>query len=414
MPLKDYVCDTLKTLKTIDPEIHAFLPEPEREQRLMRDADRLMAQYPNPDSRPPLYGVLLGVKDLYNVDGLPTQAGSQLPPAAFSGNEATIVSRLKQAGALVLGKTITTEFAYFSPGLTTNPANPEHTPGGSSSGSAASVASHICHLSLGTQTIASVIRPAAYCGIYGFKPSLGRIPLDGVFPFSHTMDQAGFFTSRLEDLYFASPHIVENWVEHFEPVEIKPIVPAQAFLNQADADSRGAFQQFLEQLGNSGISIQESSLFANPEAINLIHKRLIAAEFARHHQDLYAMYGELYSPHSRDLYTEGIQIADAELESLQHHPSRARDELQRIMRSAGANLILSPGATSAAPRGLKSTGSPLMSLPFTHAGLPSLAIPWGVNAAGLPLSIQIMADWGKDEFLLKATNQILKLLQESL
>ncbi|HNQ43554.1 MAG TPA: amidase, partial [Candidatus Cloacimonadota bacterium] len=263
LPLLDYVREMLKYLQFIDAGIQAFLPEADREKRLMNDAEQLMAQSPDPASRPPLYGVLLGVKDLFNVDGLPTQAGSKLPPEAFAGPEATLISRLKQAGALVLGKTVSTEFAYFSPGPTRNPVNPAYSPGGSSSGSAAAVASHMCPIALGTQTIASVIRPAAYCGIYGFKPTQGRMPLEGVFPFSPSIDQLGFFTSSLEDLDYAAPILVDSWkgeqAADADPgqncssqEDMKPMIPAAEFLNQADQESLAAFDRCLQKLEEHG------------------------------------------------------------------------------------------------------------------------------------------------------------------
>src|SRR5690606_13419755 len=136
---------------------------------------------------PPLYGALVGVKDVFHVDGFVTRAGSKLPPELFAGPEAVCVKRLREAGALIAGKTVTTEFAFFEPGPTRNPHNVAHTPGGSSSGSAAAVAAGMCNLALGTQTIGSVIRPAAYCGIIGFKPSLNRIPTEGLVYFSRTI-----------------------------------------------------------------------------------------------------------------------------------------------------------------------------------------------------------------------------------
>jgi Asp-tRNA(Asn)/Glu-tRNA(Gln) amidotransferase A subunit family amidase len=198
--LHTYLDDILALVAEKEPNIQALLPEQNRRERLHQTADELYAKYPEPDSRPPLFGVLFGVKDLFNVDGLPTQAGSKLPPEAFSGEEAEVVTQLKRLGAIVLGKTVSTEFAYFSPGPTRNPVNLSHTPGGSSSGSAAAVAAGYCPFALGTQTIASIIRPASYCGVYGFKPSYGLFSTKGVFPFSQTADHVGFIADSLSTL----------------------------------------------------------------------------------------------------------------------------------------------------------------------------------------------------------------------
>ncbi len=162
--------------------VKAFLPEEGRFDRLRQEAESLLARYPHIDDRPPLFGMLVGVKDIFHVDGFTTQAGSHLPSAVLQGAQARSVTLLQRAGALILGKTVTTEFAYFSPGPTRNPHNPEHTPGGSSSGSAAAVAAGLCPLALGTQTIGSIIRPAAFCGVVGLKPGCDRISRDGGDP----------------------------------------------------------------------------------------------------------------------------------------------------------------------------------------------------------------------------------------
>jgi len=151
-----------------EPSVRAFLLEPGRFKRLRREADEAFAKHPNPHTRGPLFGVPLGVKDVFHVDGLPTRAGSRLPPEELTGQQAGAVARLRAEGALIAGKTVTTEFSYYTAGPTRNPHHTLHTPGGSSSGSAAAVAAGLCPVALGTQTIGSIIRPAAYCGVVGF------------------------------------------------------------------------------------------------------------------------------------------------------------------------------------------------------------------------------------------------------
>ncbi|MEC8818767.1 MAG: amidase, partial [Planctomycetota bacterium] len=156
--------------------VHAFVEEPGRFERLRREARDLERRFPEDSVRPPLFGLAVGVKDIINVEGLPTRAGTSLPPELFAGPEAPCVRRLREAGALVVGKTVTTEFAYLAPGPTRNPHDPDHTPGGSSSGSAAGVAAGLCDAALGTQTVGSLMRPAAFCGVHAMKPSKGRVP----------------------------------------------------------------------------------------------------------------------------------------------------------------------------------------------------------------------------------------------
>src|SRR3970040_1828025 len=175
-------------------EVRAFVPEESRFERLRREAKALLSRFPDSGERPPMFGVLIGVKDIFRVGGFPTRAGSRLPAEVFEGPEAEPVKKLKAAGTLVLGKTVTTEFAYFAPGPTRNPHNLAHTPGGSSSGSAAAVAAGLAPLARGPQTIGSIVRPAAFCGVVGFKPSFGRISTEGVIPLSPSLDHVGFFT----------------------------------------------------------------------------------------------------------------------------------------------------------------------------------------------------------------------------
>ncbi|HEY4590712.1 MAG TPA: amidase, partial [Thermoanaerobaculia bacterium] len=177
-----------------EPSVRAFLLEPGRFKRLHREADEAFAAHPDPRSRGPLFGVPLGVKDVFHVDGLPTRAGSRLPPEELAGPEAGAVAQLRAKGALIAGKTFTTEFSYYAAGPTRNPHNPLHTPGGSSSGSAAAVAAGLCPAALGTQTIGSIIRPASYCGVVGFKPSFGRVSAEGLIPLSPSLDHVGFLT----------------------------------------------------------------------------------------------------------------------------------------------------------------------------------------------------------------------------
>jgi Asp-tRNA(Asn)/Glu-tRNA(Gln) amidotransferase A subunit family amidase len=195
----------------VEPGILAFVPEEGRFSRLRREADELLARYPETEERPPLCGVLLGVKDIFHVEGLPTRAGSRLPLEELAGPEAAVVASLKAAGALVVGKTVSTEFAYFAPGPTRNPHAPDHTPGGSSSGSAAAVAAGLCQLALGTQTIGSISRPAAFCGIVGYKPTHERISREGVIPLSPSLDHVGLLAPDVPGLAAPAELLCQDW-----------------------------------------------------------------------------------------------------------------------------------------------------------------------------------------------------------
>ena len=203
-------------IERLEPTIQALLPEGDRFERLRGGARELLARYhttPHPphSPQPPLFGVLVGVKDIFHVDGWVTRAGSRLPPEVLQGPEAESVTRLKDAGALLLGKTVTTEFAHFMPGPTRNPHDTDHTPGGSSSGSAAAVAAGFCQLALGTQTIGSVIRPASFCGVIGLKPTYGRISTHGVVPLAPSLDHVGCFAADLDTLTRAARVLYATW-----------------------------------------------------------------------------------------------------------------------------------------------------------------------------------------------------------
>lgn len=410
LDLSTYINTVLEHVNEQEGSIHALYPEPDRAERLHRQAQELKHWLPEPEQRPPLFGVLVGVKDLYNVDGLPTRAGSSLPAEEFAGPQAALISALRRSGALFLGKTVSTEFAYFTPGPTRNPLAPEHTPGGSSSGSAAAVAAGYCPLALGTQTIASIIRPASFCGVVGFKPSRTRISLQGIFPFSQSADHAGFITRTLDDLNYLAPYVFQAWKESKEPGKPCIGVATGEYLAQADADSRKNFESVVTKLKQDYFTVEEVDLFPNITALNTEHRRLIAAEFALNHAHLFTRYGHLYSPESTELYKAGSQIEELELIAMRHRQKERRKAIESLMLDSGVDIWISPSTTSTAPRGLQSTGSPLMSLPWTHAGMPSLTMPSGFDANGLPFGLQIMGAWKEDEYVLDAAGKIAQVL----
>lgn len=400
--LHAYIDAALSLIEQKEPSIEALLPEQNRRERLHQTAEDLYARYPEPNSRPPLFGVLFGVKDLFNVDGLPTQAGSKLPPVAFRGAEAEIVAQLKSLGAIVLGKTVSTEFAYFSPGPTRNPVNPSHTPGGSSSGSAAAIAAGYCSFALGTQTIASIIRPASYCGVYGYKPSYGVISTKGVFPFSQTADHVGIIADSLSTLSFLARSLECLPTATRMPPEPGIGCVRGEYLWQAGESARKSWESSINKLKQRGFKMIELDPFGNIEKINYSHRRLIAAEFALNHKELFARYGKLYSKHSAELYQLGLEVTREELKSLKVEAISLRERLSILMIEHGIGLLLTPSTTTPAPEGLGSTGSPLMSLPWTNAGLPSLTIPAGVAEDGLPLGLQLVGAFSSDHGLLEA------------
>lgn len=411
LDLAEYITATCARIEQIEPVVQALLPEPGRLQRLLSEAAVLRQQYPEAKSRPPLYGVLVGIKDLYNVDGFPTQAGSRLPAGVINGAEADIVTRLKQNGALILGKTVSTEFAYFQPGPTRNPVNPDYTPGGSSSGSAAAVAAGYCALAVGTQTIASVIRPAAYCGIIGFKPGMGRMSLAGVFPFSQSADNAGIFTQDLAGAALAASVLIDDW-DNVTRALPKPCfgIPSDAYLAQADCEVFNKYQKVIDFLSRRGFELKKYPLFRDIKTINKVHRELIAVEFAHNHEKLFEDYKELYSQPSRELIEQGRQVSAPHFLADTALQITYRQIVKEAMYDQGIDLWLSPSTTTSAPMGIQSTGSPLMSLPWSFVGLPSLTIPCGKSGNDMPLGLQMVAGMGKDEYLVQYATEIYRAL----
>ncbi len=339
------------------------------------------------------------------------RAGSKLPAEEFTGIQASSVTRLRDAGALILGKTVTTEFAYFAPGPTRNPHNPDHTPGGSSSGSAAAVAAGFCSLSLGSQTIGSVIRPAAYCGIFGFKPTFGKIATDGVLPCSQTVDHIGFFTQDIDGVGMAASVMIPGWKGLSENLPDPCIgIPEGPYLEQADPTQMAIFQKQVDALKNAGINVLHIPVFDDIEEINTCHKNIVAAEFAENHAVYYEKYGHLYSPQSRALLEQGLTISAGEKHSALEKQGLTRQVVAEVMHREGITTWACPAAPTPAPLGLASTGNPIMNLPWTFTGFPALAVPAGLGLENLPMSIQLVAGFDHDEELVQHAKVISKHL----
>jgi Asp-tRNA(Asn)/Glu-tRNA(Gln) amidotransferase A subunit family amidase len=408
LAIRGYVESSLARIDAHEGTVKALLPEPGRRTRLLVEAAALESSYPDPAKRPPLYGVLVGVKDIFAADGFETKAGSKLPAKLFEMPQGPVVSALKRAGALILGKTVTTEFAYFAPGPTTNPWDASRTPGGSSSGSAAAVAAGFCSLALGTQTIGSISRPAVYCGIAGWKPSYERTSREGVVPFSPSVDHVGLFAPDAAGIALAASLITAGWnadaysstAGHY--ARRRPIlaVPDGPFLAQAESAALEAFESTVARLSGSGFSIVRIETFEDIIEINERHRRIAAAEKARVHSAWFKEYGSLYAPVTGEFIAKGQAVDDNQLELDKAGRLSLRTMLERMLEEAGADYWISPAAPGPAAVGLDSTGSPVMNLPWTHAGMPTLAIPTCMHVQGMPVGLQLAGNFGTDEALL--------------
>ena len=392
----DASCDRVEQ---VDPVIHALVGEAGRRERLHADADGLLRAFPEPDARPPLFGALVGVKDVMRVDGLPTGGGSDLPAEELDGAESAVVAALRAAGALVLGKTRTAEFAYAAPGPTRNPHDLARTPGGSSHGSAAGVAAGLCPLALGTQTIASVMRPAAYCGVVGYVPTHGRIPADGLLFVSRTLDRVGLFAADVAGATLAASVLVTRW--RMAGGGGPPLlgVAEGPFLDHVEPAARALFERQVQQLAGAGYQVRHVRLFEDAETVTASLRRLVNGELAREHGKLFERYRDRYRPQTAAGIKAGLALEERELLAERRAALERRRQVEEQRWSAGVDLWLSPAACGPAPLGITSSGAPWLSVPWSYVGLPAVALPAG-TVGGLPVALQLVAGWKADEQLL--------------
>ena len=418
--LPDFLSQVEAKFLEREPAVLAVVPEENRFTRLHEDADTLVLAYPDLIKRPVFFGALVGVKDIFQVEGFLTQAGSRLPSNLLQGAEAASVTRLKEVGALIFGKTVTTEFAYFFPGPTRNPHNPEHTPGGSSSGSAAAVAAGFCHLTLGTQTIGSIIRPAAFCGVVGFKPTYDRISRAGVIPLSPSLDHIGFFTPDVETANHAASVLIGDWrfilseVEGLETTDRKPTlgIPDGPFLASASDYALACFNAICASLTQAGYELRRHPVMDDFQEIRNRHDVLMSAEAAEVHADWFRQHQDLYSPKFTELIKRGQSVTSPQLKDAFTARDAFREQMTQTMNNDHIDLWICPPAVGPAPKGLDSTGDPVMCLPWTQIGFPAINLPAGKNDEGLPMGFQIVGKWNSDEELLRWASDLEKIVRK--
>jgi Asp-tRNA(Asn)/Glu-tRNA(Gln) amidotransferase A subunit family amidase len=411
LPVKDYISQVESYFSAREPSVLAFIPEENRFDRLCREAEELVSRFPDPISRPSLFGILVGVKDIFHADGFITQAGSRLPPNELKGRQAESVTRLKNAGALIFGKTVSTEFAYFTPGPTRNPHNPEHTPGGSSSGSAAAVGAELCPLALGTQTIGSIIRPAAFCGVVGFKPTYDRIPRDGVIPLSPSLDHVGFFTVDIANAKLVAGTLIGDWRLEIDRQRPTLGIPEGPYLASASDYALACFDEICQSLADVGYELRRVRVMDDFQEVRDRHDVIMSAEAAQVHEEWFEKYENLYSLKFTELINRGQSISNL------HSPYKAREkfraQMTQTMKENNVDLWICPPTTGPAPKGLEGTGDPVMDLPWTQIGFPAINIPTGKSEDGLPMGLQVIGRWNLDEELLAWAEGIEKVVSHS-
>lgn len=392
-------------IAAMDPTLHAWAHF---------DADQVMASAARLDAatrRGRLHGLPVAVKDVMDTADSPTSYGSPLYSGHRPAADAAVVAHLREEGALILGKTVTTEFAYFRPGATANPVDPRHTPGGSSSGSAAAVASFMAPLGLGSQTAASLIRPASYCGVVGFKPSFGRYSLAGIKGLAPSLDTLGWMARDVDDVHLLTRVLARREPERLVATDLRGVriaIVRTAQWDHAQTDTREALATAAACFAGAGAQVFELELPPLFDGMADAHAELMAFEAASSLAHEYRTGRAQLSDQLRSLIERGRALDEAVW--LRHW--RTASDGRRALRAVfeDMDVILTPSAPGAAPRGLDATGDPVFSRMWTLLHCPCLTLPGINNADGLPVGVQLVGLPMDDDRLLSIGKACLAVL----
>ncbi len=372
----------------------------------------------------PLHGVPVGVKDIFDTKDMPTEDGTVLHAGRRPAEDATAIALLREAGAIILGKTVTTELAVYSPGKTRNPHDPERTPGGSSSGSAAAVAAFMAPLAIGTQSNGSIIRPASYCGVYGYKPSHGLISRHGVLQQSRPLDQVGVFARTIEDAALIAEQMMAyddrdpDTQPRARPALLKtaaeepPVDPRLAFVrttawDQADEDTKEAFAELVAHLGENAGGFELPDMFQ--EAVSL-HRTIMEADLARSFEQEYARGKKRLSPILREMIERGQKVLAVDYNRALGQVPVFHQAFDKVFEWHDA--IITPAVTGQAPVGRESTGSPIFCTLWTLCGMPAITLPIMQGAHGMPMGVQLVGAKGDDARLLRTARWLVNFASD--
>lgn len=406
----------LRRIDELEPDLHAWVTIDR--QSVLTQARQCDEELRQSGPRGLLHGIPVGCKDILYTAGLKTTACSPVYANFIPTYDATAVSRLKQAGAIILGKTVCTEFAVNDPPPTCNAWNRAHTPGGSSSGSAVAVAAQMCFATVDTQTAGDILRPATYNGVVGFKPTYRRISRYGIIPVAWSLDTVGTLTRSVEDAalllqVLAEPYSPDPTASPFPttnyPAQLSSKPPAphlglvrQYFYEQADQEVRAHTDQIVEALRQAGAHIEEVFLPVDLTLLHAIHRIIVSAECAAYHQERFISHPQEYGPRLHEFLELGLVTSVVPYLQAQRLRRRFRRTLQAICERFDA--LLTPAIPSVAPADLSTTGSPILQIPWTLCGFPTLALPSGLSANHLPLGLQLVGQTFREERLLTAAH----------
>jgi Asp-tRNA(Asn)/Glu-tRNA(Gln) amidotransferase A subunit family amidase len=406
---RDLIEQCLAQIEKFNPPIHAWVSVDTDGARRMADA--LGREIAAGKYRGPLHGIPIGIKDIFDVAGWPTKAGSPLrenfPPAE---TDAPLVARLRQAGAIILGKTVTVEFACFDPSPTRNPWNLERSPGGSSSGSAAALAVGMCLGALGTQTGGSLVRPSSYCGVATIKPTFGLLSREGVVPVSHHLDHTGPMARSVSDLWILLQCLTDQKPAYFQPIVTPPRLGLlEKYLHRADPPIREATEKAIDQLRAGGAQIEPVAVPAIFDDVLPMHRTIMAVEAAEYHRKDFLAQREKYGPKISSLLDEGLKISSEDYAAALAWQRRFRQCVETELFK-DFDILIMPSTDNTAP-GLETTGIPLFQAPWSLSGVPAVSIPCGLAADGLPAGLQLIGRPSHDFPLLRVAAWCEKLIQ---
>jgi Asp-tRNA(Asn)/Glu-tRNA(Gln) amidotransferase A subunit family amidase len=347
--------------------------------------------------RGPLHGVPIGVKDIFDVAGMPTTGGAKSFAHTRPSADAGSVARIRAAGAIVLGKTVTTEFAYRDPAPTRNPWNHGHTPGGSSAGSAAAVAARMTPLALGSQTVGSVLRPAAYCGVVGFKGTHGLVPVSGVIPLAWSLDHVGVLTRSVGDAALAMSVLAGRDLEP-SAVSAPRLALAPELLGRASREVTAHIEAVADAFARAGATVSKVELPASFHVLASAGLTVLEAEAASYHEPWFGKHADQYGSEMRSLIEAGLRVPATAYVNANRVRLAFRGEVTPLL--AAHDALLCPTAPAPAPAGLGSTGDGSLCSPWSNAGVPAITLPSGIASSGLPHAIQLVQAAGASSRLL--------------
>ncbi len=398
VPAVELVQKCLQAVDTRESDVRAWVVlDRDDAMRQAHAADARMATGAAPG---PLQGVPFGIKDIIDVAGLPTSAGSKRGMIACAERDAPVVASLRAAGAIILGKTVTTPYAWIDPPSTTNPWNPAHTPGGSSSGSAAALAAGMCLGALGSQTGGSLTRPASFCGVASLKPTVGRLSTEGVLPLAKSLDHPGPLAKTARDLATIWRSLTSG-DQVLVPLDRPPRLGRlrDVFDRYADLEAREAMTVFTKQIRKAGARVNTLQLPPSLTGIHEWHRIIMAAEAAAAHLLRRGHFPDDYPPRITELLVVGEETPATLYIRAIEHQARAKREFNACF--AGFDALITPAARGAAPD-LSTTGDPVMNSPWSYLGLPTVSIPVALSEAGLPLGLQLIGPPNGESALLAA------------